>query len=99
MPVDYGLAIAAGGLFVTTTGSLFGLGWWLSGQFRRTEKHVEEKLSEARDAIDDQIKYHERLDDERFSEIKDRLSAQDLAIMRIEFREQRMGTAVGPHEI
>ena len=82
-----------------------GLGWWMAGQFRKQESgrerlkdELQRHISEMRDALEDQLRYHERLDDARFNEIKDRLSSQDLAIMKIELREQGNGRT-GPHEI
>lgn len=106
MTVDLSIALTAGGLVVTTSGSLVCLGWWLSGQFRKQEAGRErlkdqlaKHLDEVRDAIDDQIRYHERLDDQRFSEMEKRFTAIDLAIMKIEFREEREGKIVGPHQI
>jgi hypothetical protein len=97
------------GIVVATAGSSAGLGWWLSGQFRKQDisrdsikEELTNRISEARDAIDDQIRSHERLDDERFGMLRqminDKVAAQDLAIMRLELAQQNQGR-IGPHEI
>lgn len=106
MTVDLGIALAAVGLVFTTSGSLMGLGWWMSGQFRKQEAGRErlkdqlgKHLDEVRNSIDDQIRYHERLDDQRFSEIKDKFTGLEVAIMKIEMRQERDGTIIGPHQI
>lgn len=66
------------GIIVTIVTTVSGLTWWLSGQFNTVRGLVFEKVSSIAKEILEKIEYHERHDDERFSQIRD-----DLAEIRV----------------
>lgn len=51
-------------------GSVWGLAWWLSGQFSLIRQLVYEQSSKTADAIVNKLEYHEKHDDARFDDIK-----------------------------
>lgn len=58
----------ATGIFVG--GSVWGLAWWLSGQFSTIRDLVYEQISKTGEAILEKLEYHEKHDDSRFEDIK-----------------------------
>jgi hypothetical protein len=66
MAVEFGPIITAVGGTFTICGSIAGLGWWLSRQFRKVEKG-QETILDAHEAKD-QERHEENL--ERFTQIK-----------------------------
>lgn len=51
-------------------GSVWGLAWWLSGQFSTLRQLVYESVNKTESAILAKLEYHEKHDDNRFDEIK-----------------------------
>lgn len=51
-------------------GSVWGLAWWLSGQFSVIRQLVYEQSGKTANAIISKLEYHEKHDDSRFDEIK-----------------------------
>lgn len=62
------LISVATGIFVG--GSVWGLAWWLSGQFSGIRNLVYEQINKTADAIVSKLEYHEKHDDARFDDIK-----------------------------
>lgn len=61
------IAVATG-IFVG--GAVWGLAWWLSGQFSGIRTLVYEQITKTGEAILDKLEYHEKHDDSRFDDIK-----------------------------
>lgn len=59
--------IAIVGLFCTIFAAVWSLAWWLNGHFNNIRKDVYALGKE----ILDKLEYHERHDDQRFSQIRD----------------------------
>lgn len=51
-------------------GSVWGLAWWLSGQFSSIRSLVYETATKTADAILTKLEYHEKHDDKRFEDVK-----------------------------
>lgn len=51
-------------------GSVWGLAWWLSGQFSSLRQLVYESVHKTEAAILSKLEYHEKHDDSRFEDIK-----------------------------
>jgi hypothetical protein len=51
-------------------GSVWGLAWWLSGQFSQLRQLVYEQIYKTESAIVQKLEYHEKHDDNRFDELK-----------------------------
>lgn len=51
-------------------GSVWGLAWWLSGQFSSLRELVHEQIFKTEEAILAKLEYHERHDDARFEDVK-----------------------------
>ena len=51
-------------------GAVWGLAWWLSGQFSSIRALVYETATKTADAILGKLEYHEKQDDNRFDDIK-----------------------------
>lgn len=62
------------GIIITMVSTVSGLTWWLSGQFGTVRNLVFEKVSLVSKEILEKIEYHERHDDDRFSQIREDLS-------------------------
>lgn len=55
-----------------TTGSTVAVGaWWLSKQFNNSRNYLFDKLDLVQLAIVNKLEYHERHDDQRFSQMRD----------------------------
>lgn len=63
--VQYAVATA---IFVG--GSVWGLAWWLSGQFSGIRSLVYEQINKTADVIIEKLEYHEKHDDSRFEDMK-----------------------------
>lgn len=84
---------------VPIVGALTGLGWWLSGQFRKVERSSEaqfqallSRIDTAKDSLEEKLNHHEIRDNERFEAI-------NLSILKIEMREHSNGKIVGPYQV
>jgi uridine kinase len=51
-------------------GSVWGLAWWLSGQFTTLRSLVHEQITKTEAVILSKLEYHEKHDDSRFDDIK-----------------------------
>lgn len=51
-------------------GSVWGLAWWLSGQFSSLRQLVYESIHKTETAILAKLEYHEKHDDARFEDVK-----------------------------
>lgn len=51
-------------------GSVWGLAWWLSGQFSIIKNLVHEQIDKTEAAILSKLEYHEKHDDSRFDDLK-----------------------------
>lgn len=51
-------------------GSVWGLAWWLSGQFSTIRHLVYEQINKTEAAILNKLEYHEKHDDSRFDDLK-----------------------------
>lgn len=60
-------AVSIIGLFLTIFAAVWSLAWWLNGHFNNIRKDVYALGKE----ILDKLEYHERHDDQRFSQIRD----------------------------
>lgn len=55
------------GVMVTVAGSVWTLAWWLSGHFSAIRKDI---IALGKELLD-KLEYHERHDDQRFSQVRD----------------------------
>ena len=62
------------GIVFTVLSTVAGLTWWLSGQFSTLKSLMLEKIGLSAKIITEKIEYHERHDDDRFSQIREDLS-------------------------
>lgn len=62
------------GLFITIFGSVWSLAWWLSGKFSKMSSLVFTTAEKTREVLLNKLEYHERHDDDRFSQIREDLS-------------------------
>lgn len=69
---------------VASTGA--GLGWWLSGQFSQHRKYTYEIVKEMKDEVLQKLEYHERHDDNRFTQIDGRIGRLRNDIWEIRLR-------------
>jgi hypothetical protein len=46
------------------------ISWWLSGQFAKTRNLIDEKIARLEGNLIHKFEYHERHDDQRFTEVK-----------------------------
>lgn len=67
---------SAVGATVLVVSTLLGLGWWLGKQFHhqnmlmyKIRDGIETKLDHVEDSLREQIRAHEKLDDERFNNV------------------------------
>lgn len=67
IPDSVMLAVATA---VFVGGSVWGLAWWLSGQFSTVRHLVYESINKAELVILAKLEYHEKHDDTRFEDIK-----------------------------
>lgn len=67
IPDSVMLAVATA---VFVGGSVWGLAWWLSGQFSTVRHLVYESIGKAELMILSKLEYHEKHDDTRFDDIK-----------------------------
>lgn len=51
-------------------GSVWGLAWWLSGQFSSLRQFVYESIHKTEVALLSKLEYHEKHDDSRFDDVK-----------------------------
>jgi len=51
-------------------GSVWGLAWWLSGQFSSLRQLVYETIHKTETTIMSKLEYHEKHDDTRFDDVK-----------------------------
>jgi hypothetical protein len=51
-------------------GAVWGLAWWLSGQFSQLRQLVYESISKTESVILAKLEYHEKHDDSRFDDVK-----------------------------
>lgn len=51
-------------------GSVWGLAWWLSGQFSTIRSLVYETATKTVEALQAKLEYHEKHDDSRFDDLK-----------------------------
>src|SRR5437762_5805937 len=62
------------GIIITIVTTVAGLTWWLSGQFSIIKSLMFEKIGSTEKIILEKLDYHERHDDDRFSQIREDLS-------------------------
>ena len=62
------------GIILTIVSAVSSLTWWLSGQFSAVKTLVHSKVEATTRILLDKIEYHERHDDDRFSQIREDLS-------------------------
>lgn len=67
IPDSLMIAIATG---VFVGGSVWGLAWWLSGQFSTVRHLVYESITKVEQNLVSKLDYHEKHDDTRFDDIK-----------------------------
>lgn len=67
IPDSIVIAVATG---VFVGGAVWGLAWWLSGQFTSIRYLVYEQINKTADAIISKLEYHEKHDDARFDDLK-----------------------------
>lgn len=67
LPDSIAIAIATA---IFSGGLVWGLAWWLSGQFSLLRGLVYEQISRTEIAILSKLEYHEKHDDTRFDDIK-----------------------------
>lgn len=72
------LFVSMAGLFLTVFAAVWSLAWWLSGQFTAIRNLVYTTAEKTASSILSKLEYHERHDDDRFSQIR-----EDLAEVRI----------------
>lgn len=58
------------GIMLGVVGSVWSLAWWLSKQFGVMRSLVYDKIEALQKAILDKLEYHERHDDQRFTDIR-----------------------------
>ncbi|SRR5258705_9285486 len=62
------------GIILTIVSTVAGLTWWLSGQFTVLRALMFDKIGLTEKIILEKLDYHERHDDDRFSQIREDLS-------------------------
>lgn len=67
-------SIIVGGLFTAVGWSMWA-SWWLSKQFSQTRNLIWSRGEEVKKGIEEKLEYHEKHDDQRFSEIRNDLWA------------------------
>lgn len=65
-------ALSIIGATITAVGTLT---WWLSGQFTGVRRLVHERIEHTQKVIEDKLDYHEKHDDQRFSQMNNDLWA------------------------
>jgi hypothetical protein len=60
----------AASIIIFTSGSVWGLAWWLSGKFSEVRHLVYDLVDKAERNILSKLEYHEKHDDSRFDSIK-----------------------------
>jgi hypothetical protein len=72
-------------------GAVWGLAWWLSGQFNQVRALVYEQISRVERNILEKLEYHERHDDARFEDmnkdlwdVKIRLASKNIRLKELE---------------
>lgn len=68
------LFVVIAGLFLTVFGAVWSLAWWLSGKFSAVINLIYTTAEKTRAVLLDKLEYHERHDDDRFSQIREDLS-------------------------
>lgn len=68
------LFVSTAGLFIAVFSAVWSLAWWLSGKFSKVEKLVYTMADKVANSILSKLEYHERHDDDRFSQIREDLS-------------------------
>ena len=71
-----------------------GFGFWISNYFYGVKESIGERIDDVKTVLFTKIEAHETLDNERFDGLKDRISKQDLVLMRIE-----LSTGSAPHMV
>lgn len=66
------------GFFLTIFAAVWSLAWWLSGKFSEIRNLVFTTAEKTREVLLNKLEYHERHDDDRFSQIR-----EDLGEIRI----------------
>lgn len=72
--MDQQLFITVAGLFLTIFAAVWSLAWWLSGQFSAIRNLVYSTAEKMSERILNKLEYHEKHDDDRFSQIREDLS-------------------------
>lgn len=62
------------GLFLTIFAAVWSLAWWLSGKFSKIINLIYTTAEKTREVLLNKLEYHERHDDDRFSQIREDLS-------------------------
>lgn len=68
------LFVLVAGLFLSVFGAIWSLAWWLSGKFGEIRGLVYASAEKTREVLLNKLEYHERHDDDRFSQIREDLS-------------------------
>lgn len=68
------LFVSLAGLFLTVFAAVWSLAWWLSGKFSEIRNLVYTTAEKTANSILSKLEYHERHDDDRFSQIREDLS-------------------------
>lgn len=75
---DQQLFFTIAGLFLTIFAAVWSLAWWLSGKFSKVTNLIFTTAEKTREVLLNKLEYHERHDDDRFSQIR-----EDLGEIRI----------------
>lgn len=66
--------VGLAGLFFTVFAAVWSLAWWLSGKFSEIRSLVYTTAEKTANSILSKLEYHERHDDDRFSQVREDLS-------------------------
>lgn len=72
--VDQQLFFTVAGLFLTIFAAVWSLAWWLSGKFSEIRNLVYMTAEKTREVLLNKLEYHEKHDDDRFSQIREDIS-------------------------
>lgn len=73
-------------ILLTTVGAVWSLAWWLSRQFATIKSALYDKIEKCQSTILAKLEYHEQHDDNRFSQVHERIAAVRDDIWEIRLR-------------
>lgn len=88
--IDWGLI----GVLMTIIGTVWSLAWWLSNKFTELRGLFYTQVDKVSRSILDKLEYHEKHDDQRFSNVDQRFSSIKDDLWDIRIRNARVDNKV-----